>query len=83
MGEGLKRNGTRAFVAVTAVCAALSPAALAAVGGVSTERHDAWPRGPVKLARVGGGGVSAPAAGIARGFAGHGRLIGTPPVAPQ
>jgi D-alanyl-D-alanine carboxypeptidase len=41
MGAGLKKNGTRAFVAVTAVCAALSPAALAAVGGVSAERRDA------------------------------------------
>jgi hypothetical protein len=40
MGEGLKKNGTRAFVAVTAICAALSPAALAAVGGVSAERRD-------------------------------------------
>jgi len=40
MGAGLKKNGTHAFVAVTAVCAALSPAALAAVGGVSAERRD-------------------------------------------
>jgi hypothetical protein len=40
MGAGLKENGTRAFVAVTAVCAALSPAALAAVGGESAERRD-------------------------------------------
>jgi D-alanyl-D-alanine carboxypeptidase len=40
MGAGLKKNGTRAFVAVTAVCAALSPAALAAVGGVSAERRE-------------------------------------------
>jgi len=40
MGPGLKENGTRAFVAVIAVCAALSPAALAAVGGVSAERPD-------------------------------------------
>jgi D-alanyl-D-alanine carboxypeptidase len=40
MRAGLKKNGTRAFVAVTAVCAALSPAALAAVGGVSAERRD-------------------------------------------
>jgi len=45
MGAGLKKNGTRAFVAVTAVCAALSPAALAAVGGVSA-------------ASRGGGGVA-------------------------
>jgi hypothetical protein len=75
MGAGLKKNGTRAFVALTVVCAALSPAALAAVGGVSAERPDTGSRGPVKLVRVGGGGiggVSAPAAGIARGFAGYG-----------
>ena len=40
MGTGLKQNGTRAFVAVVAVCAALSPAALAAVGGVSADRRE-------------------------------------------
>lgn len=40
MRVGLKKNGTRAFVAVTAVCAALSPAALAAVGGVSAAERE-------------------------------------------
>jgi len=50
MGAGLKKNGARAFVAVTAVCAALSPAALAAVGGVSAERRDATAS---RLVRVG------------------------------
>lgn len=40
MRAGLRKNGTRAFVAVTAVCAALSPAALAAVGGVSAQRRE-------------------------------------------
>jgi D-alanyl-D-alanine carboxypeptidase len=41
MGAGLKKNGARAVVVATVVWAALSPAALAAVGGVSAERHDA------------------------------------------
>jgi D-alanyl-D-alanine carboxypeptidase len=50
MGAGLKKNGTRAFVAVTAVCAALSPAALAAVGGVSAERRDATASRLVRVA---------------------------------
>jgi hypothetical protein len=40
MRAGLKKNGTRAFVAVIAVCAALSPAALAAVGGVSAAERE-------------------------------------------
>jgi D-alanyl-D-alanine carboxypeptidase len=41
MRAGLKKNGARAVATVTVVCAALSPAALAAVGGVSAQRHDA------------------------------------------
>jgi hypothetical protein len=52
MGAGLKKNGTRAFVAVTLVCAALSPAALAAVGGVSAERPDATASRLVRAAPV-------------------------------
>ncbi len=45
MGAGLKRNGTRAFAAATVVCAALAPAALAAVGGVSAAERDAAANG--------------------------------------
>jgi hypothetical protein len=41
MRAGLKKNGARAVAVVTVVCAALSPAALAAVGGVSAQRQDA------------------------------------------
>jgi D-alanyl-D-alanine carboxypeptidase len=40
MGSSLRKNGTRAVVVVTAVCAALSPAALAAVGGVSANQRE-------------------------------------------
>jgi hypothetical protein len=83
MGAGLKKNGTRAFIAATAVCAALSPAALAAVGGVAATPEGNG-RGTARLVRVGSGtagtgglgGVRAPAAGIARGFAGHGGALG-------
>jgi D-alanyl-D-alanine carboxypeptidase len=41
MGPGLKKHGARAFVAATVVCAALAPAALAAVGGVSAQPRGA------------------------------------------
>jgi hypothetical protein len=74
MGARLKKTGTRAIAVVTVVCAALSPAALAAVGGVSAAERDAPNHRPAKIVRTGTGGVGgvrAPAAGIARGFAGH------------
>jgi hypothetical protein len=78
MGARLKETGTRAIAVVTVVCAALSPAALAAVGGVSAAERDAPNHRPAKIVRTGTGtgtggvgGVRAPAAGNARGFAGH------------
>jgi D-alanyl-D-alanine carboxypeptidase len=37
MRAGLKKNGTRAFVVATVVCAALSPAALVATGGAAAD----------------------------------------------
>jgi D-alanyl-D-alanine carboxypeptidase len=67
MGAGLKKNGTRALVAATVVCAALSPAALAAVGGVSAAGRDA--------AADGTGGAFVPASRDARTL----RLVHTAP----
>jgi D-alanyl-D-alanine carboxypeptidase len=67
MESGLKKNGTRAFVVVTVVCAAMAPAALAAVGGVSASGRDA--------AVSGSGGALAPVVREATGS----RLVKSPP----
>jgi D-alanyl-D-alanine carboxypeptidase len=70
MGAGLKKNGARAVAAVTVVCAALSPAALAAVGGVSAQRHDATasrlaPTPPAPVVKAADGVLGAGAPGVA------------------
>jgi hypothetical protein len=73
MRTGWKQNGTRAFVAVMAVCGALSPAALAAVGGMAAAQHEGHrPAGKAVLVRVAGGGDGTgglPVAGVRRATA--------------
>jgi D-alanyl-D-alanine carboxypeptidase len=54
MGAGLRKHGARAIAAVTVVCAGFAPAALAAVGGVAADGHDAAARGGAILRPVGG-----------------------------
>jgi hypothetical protein len=68
MAAGLK-NGTRAFAVTIAVCAALSPVALVAAGGVSAEGPDATAARlvrphPARVIRAADGGLDAGAPGV-------------------
>jgi D-alanyl-D-alanine carboxypeptidase len=70
MRASLKKNGARAVAVVTVVCAALSPAALAAVGGVSADQHDAAasclvPTPPARVVKAADGVLDAGAPGVA------------------
>jgi hypothetical protein len=58
MRAGLKKQGARAIAVVTVVCAALAPAALAAVGGVTTNTPHTAGRAAI-LHPVSSGAVSA------------------------
>jgi hypothetical protein len=58
MGPDLRKQGRRAVVAATIVCAAFSPAALAAVGGVPAKCPEAARRGPAVLRPAGGVAVT-------------------------